>query len=250
MCLSLHYSEQARLWEHNSLYGVGLMRKETTTWMWNQVPWLTDVRSWAWCPRGGGGAYHRLKKNWYWMRSVKRKYTTPSTAMAARFFPIRSHWNGFEECASPGDADHQKTTGKSCCPAVLLPQLSQDLVTTRGSARPRLMRGIKSVTNPSLCVVFSFSVVSDSFWPHGLHAARQAPLSMEILQARILEWLSWSFPGDLPNPGIEPSLLQCRWILYHLSHHPSLILAQVRVGTVPDPSYAPQPWTQKHPDSF
>ena len=25
-----------------------------------------------------------------------------------------------------------------------------------------------------------------------------------ILQARILEWVAISFPGDLPDPGIEP----------------------------------------------
>ena len=25
-----------------------------------------------------------------------------------------------------------------------------------------------------------------------------------ILQARILEWVSFASPGDLPNPGIEP----------------------------------------------
>ena len=35
--------------------------------------------------------------------------------------------------------------------------------------------------------------------------AHQAPLSMGILQARILEWLAMPSPGDLPNPGIEPS---------------------------------------------
>ena len=34
--------------------------------------------------------------------------------------------------------------------------------------------------------------------------ARQAPLSMGILQARILEWVARPPPGDLPNPGIEP----------------------------------------------
>ena len=34
--------------------------------------------------------------------------------------------------------------------------------------------------------------------------AREAPLSMGILQARILEWVAMSPPGDLPNPGIEP----------------------------------------------
>ena len=44
----------------------------------------------------------------------------------------------------------------------------------------------------------------------------------EILQARILEWVSKpssrgsSQLGDLPNSGIEfPRLLHCRWILYY-----------------------------------
>ena len=35
-------------------------------------------------------------------------------------------------------------------------------------------------------------------------AALQAPLSMGILQARILEWVAMPSPGDLPNPGIKP----------------------------------------------
>ena len=35
--------------------------------------------------------------------------------------------------------------------------------------------------------------------------AHQAPLSMGILQARILEWVAMpSLQGDRPNPGIEP----------------------------------------------
>ena len=34
--------------------------------------------------------------------------------------------------------------------------------------------------------------------------AHQAPLSMRILQSRILEGLLCPPPGDLPNPGIEP----------------------------------------------
>ena len=33
--------------------------------------------------------------------------------------------------------------------------------------------------------------------------ARQAPLSMGILQARILEWVAFPPPGDLPDPGTE-----------------------------------------------
>ena len=34
--------------------------------------------------------------------------------------------------------------------------------------------------------------------------ARQAPLSMGILQARILEWAAMTSSRDLPNPGIKP----------------------------------------------
>ena len=34
--------------------------------------------------------------------------------------------------------------------------------------------------------------------------ANQVPLSIGILQARILEWMPYPPPGDRPNPGIEP----------------------------------------------
>ena len=34
--------------------------------------------------------------------------------------------------------------------------------------------------------------------------AYQAPQSTEIFQARVLEWIAFSSPGDLPDPGIEP----------------------------------------------
>ena len=34
--------------------------------------------------------------------------------------------------------------------------------------------------------------------------AHQAPLSMEILQARILEWVVMAISRRFPNPGIEP----------------------------------------------
>ena len=37
--------------------------------------------------------------------------------------------------------------------------------------------------------------MSNSLQPHGLYI---------ILQARILEWVAFPSPGDLPNPGIEP----------------------------------------------
>ena len=35
-------------------------------------------------------------------------------------------------------------------------------------------------------------------------AARQAPLSMGILQARMVKWVAMPFSGDLPNSGIKP----------------------------------------------
>ena len=40
----------------------------------------------------------------------------------------------------------------------------------------------------------------------------QAPLSSGILQARVLEWVSWPPSGDCPDPGIEPvSLASPAW---------------------------------------
>ena len=54
----------------------------------------------------------------------------------------------------------------------------------------------------SSCAVLCLVTQSDSVTPWTL--ACQAPLSMGILQARILEWLTCPPPGDLPNPGIKP----------------------------------------------
>ena len=44
-----------------------------------------------------------------------------------------------------------------------------------------------------------------------------------IFQARILEWVAFPSPGDLPDPDIEPSLPHCRQTLYHLSHQAGAI---------------------------
>ena len=38
-----------------------------------------------------------------------------------------------------------------------------------------------------------------------------------ILQARVLDGLPFSSPGDLPNPGIEPGSPARRQIIYHLN---------------------------------
>ena len=50
--------------------------------------------------------------------------------------------------------------------------------------------------------MLSLSVMSDSATPWTV--ARQAPLSMGILQAEYWSGLPWLSPGDLPNPGIKP----------------------------------------------
>ena len=52
--------------------------------------------------------------------------------------------------------------------------------------------------------MFGCSVTADSLWPHGL-VAWQAPLCMGFFQARIVEWLLFPPPGDLPDSGIEPA---------------------------------------------
>ena len=52
------------------------------------------------------------------------------------------------------------------------------------------------------CAVVSHSVVFDSATPWAV--AFQAPLSMGILQERILEWVAIYSSRDLANPGTEP----------------------------------------------
>ena len=52
--------------------------------------------------------------------------------------------------------------------------------------------------------------------------AHQAPLSMGILQARILECCQALLQGIFPTQGSNPGLPHCREILYHMSHQGSL----------------------------
>ena len=72
--------------------------------------------------------------------------------------------------------------------------------------------------------------------------ALQAPLSIEIFQARILEWVACPLPGDLPNPGIEPSLPHCRRILYQLSHQGAQEYCSGQ--PIPSPGDLPDPGTE------
>ena len=52
--------------------------------------------------------------------------------------------------------------------------------------------------------------------------AHQAPLSIRILQARILEWVAILLQGIFPTQGSNPDLRPCKWILYHLSYQGNL----------------------------
>ena len=55
--------------------------------------------------------------------------------------------------------------------------------------------------------MFSDSVVSDSLRTVEslpMDCSPPGPFVHGILQARILEWVSFPSPGDLPDPGLEP----------------------------------------------
>ena len=52
------------------------------------------------------------------------------------------------------------------------------------------------------CESVSGSVGSNSLWSHGVQPARI--LCPQILQAGILEWVTFPSPAELPNPGIKP----------------------------------------------
>ena len=54
-----------------------------------------------------------------------------------------------------------------------------------------------------MSVYVSCSVVSDSLQPQGL-SSHQAPLSMGLPRQEYWSGLPFPFPGDLPDPGMEP----------------------------------------------
>ena len=60
--------------------------------------------------------------------------------------------------------------------------------------------------------MWSCSVKSNTLRLHGL-MTHQAPQSMGILQARILEWFDMPSSRDLPYQGWNPGLLYCRQTL-------------------------------------
>ena len=57
-----------------------------------------------------------------------------------------------------------------------------------------------------MCVSHLFVSDSVTLWT----VAHQAPLSMEFARQEYWSGQPFPFPGDLPNPGIEPGLPHCR----------------------------------------
>ena len=106
--------------------------------------------------------------------------------------------------------------------------------TPRDTKHPRGMAsGLTYVcVRTRMCV--SHSVVSD-FSVTARAVASQAPLSMELSRQEYWSGLPFPPPGDLPDPGIEPGLLHCRQILYHLSQKGS----PTRVDIKSDPTCRP-----------
>ena len=72
------------------------------------------------------------------------------------------------------------------------------------------------ITWLALCVCASPSVMSDSVTPW-----TRAPLSLGFPRQEYWNGEAFPSPGNLPNRGSNPHILQCRQILYCLSHQGS-----------------------------
>ena len=70
-------------------------------------------------------------------------------------------------------------------------------------------------------------VVSDSFWPHGLYPTRLLhPWNFPCNNTRV--GYHFLLQSIFPTQGLNPGLLHCRQMLYHLSHQgSSIILSEV-----------------------
>ena len=61
--------------------------------------------------------------------------------------------------------------------------------------------------------------------------AYQAPLSMGFSRQEYWRGVPLPSPGDLPTQGLNPGLLHCRQMLYHLSHQgrPNICISSVQL---------------------
>ena len=88
--------------------------------------------------------------------------------------------------------------------------------------------------------VLSHSALSDPMdcSPPGLS------VSMGILQARVPKWVPSLLQGIFPTQGLNPNLLHCRRILYHLSHPGSPKILQWVADPFSRGPSQPRNWTR------
>ena len=108
---------------------------------------------------------------------------------------------------------HKKWFDFQCCTYTSLKWFPMDSCHILGKGGPKEKK--KNQTRFSmawfqlyhlLCSAYSLSQVRHFATPRT--AAHQAPQSMEILQARILEWTAMPSSRDLPHPRIAPASLK------------------------------------------
>ena len=95
------------------------------------------------------------------------------------------------------------------------------------------------LTGSVLCLVTQLCPTLATPWT----TAHQTPLSMGILQARILEWVAL-FRRIFPIQGSNPGLPHCRWILYQLSHKGSPRILEWVAYPFSSGSSQPRNWTR------
>ena len=84
----------------------------------------------------------------------------------------------------------------------------------------------------------SWSVMSDSLWPHGLYRPWNSPgQNTEMGSPSLLQ-------GIFSTQGLNPGLLHCRWILYQLSHKGSPGILEWVAYPFSSRSSWPRNWTQ------
>ena len=71
-----------------------------------------------------------------------------------------------------------------------------------------------------MCYLFSF-IENLASSRHFILSLILKKNSMEFSRQKYWSGMPFSSPGDLPNPGIKPGLLHCRWIIYYLTYQGS-----------------------------
>ena len=87
----------------------------------------------------------------------------------------------------------------------------------------------------------SFSVMSNSFWPHGLQSMEFSSPDQNTGVGSVS-----LLPGIFPIQGQNPGLLHCRQILYQLSHQRSPWEKRIWLKSACDPQWHVTPSHTQH----